>query len=187
MKQNLTALNPEQANGKEKELFELIKSNMWVVPNILKTMANAPHVVEAYLGFSQQLKKSSLDPKLVELIALYVATLNQCDYCVSAHSYVAQIMEISTETTVNTRLGKASDPKIQALLSFVKAVVTKRGRVEADEVAALQDTGYAQAEIVEVAAVIGINLFTNYFSFIANLENDFPPVEKIEETLNSSI
>jgi uncharacterized peroxidase-related enzyme len=180
MEENLTAINPEDAKGKEKELFDLIKNKMGLVPNILKTMANAPNVLEAYLGFSAQLQKAYLHPTQTELIALYVASLNQCDYCISAHSYVGSLLNVSSEDLSKARAGKASDPQMQAILSFVEAVIIKRGKVDGDDVNSLKTAGFTEAQIVEISAVIGINMFTNYFNFIAKLENDFPLIEKNE-------
>jgi len=61
-----------------------------VVPNMFKALANAPELV---LGIAALLKplmaEGALKGWYKELIATRVALLNQCDYCVSAHRFLA--------------------------------------------------------------------------------------------------
>lgn len=51
-----------------------------------------------------------------------------------------------------------------------------RGQLAASEVDALRATGYSDGDIAELVAVIGINMFTNYFNHIAGTDIDFPIV-----------
>jgi alkylhydroperoxidase family enzyme len=40
----------------------------------------------------------------------------------------------------------------------------------------LRNAGVSDAEIVEILAHVGLNLFTNYFNHVADTEIDFPLV-----------
>ena len=84
----LKALNPDEATGKSKELFDVVKSKMGSIPNMTRTMANSSAVLNGYLGFSSALSSASIGSKLSELIALTVANQNECDYCNAAHSFI---------------------------------------------------------------------------------------------------
>ncbi|MFC3157232.1 hypothetical protein ACFOEQ_00920 [Chryseobacterium arachidis] len=56
----IKALNPEETTGKTKELFDIVKSKMGMVPNMMRTLGNSPAVLNAYLGFNAGLNYSSL-------------------------------------------------------------------------------------------------------------------------------
>ena len=72
-------ISPESATGKLKELFDAVKKNLGLVPNMTRAMANSPAVLEGYLGLSSALGKGSLPAKIREQIALAVGQANECD------------------------------------------------------------------------------------------------------------
>ena len=45
-------INYEQSTGKAKDLLDAVKAKLGMTPNMMKTMANSPAVLEAYLNFS---------------------------------------------------------------------------------------------------------------------------------------
>jgi hypothetical protein len=59
----LTALNPDQATGKVKDLFTAIQGKLGVVPNMMRTMGNSPAFLESYLNLSGALGGGSLSAK----------------------------------------------------------------------------------------------------------------------------
>jgi len=71
-------------------LYDKLYADRGVVPNMFKALANAPELV---LGIAALLKplmgEGALRGWYKELIATRVATLNRCEYCISAHSYLA--------------------------------------------------------------------------------------------------
>lgn len=56
-------VNHEQSTGKAKELLDAVKSKFGMTPNMMKTMAQSPAVLEAYLNFGGALG-STLNPGL---------------------------------------------------------------------------------------------------------------------------
>jgi hypothetical protein len=46
----LHPVSPSNATGKEKELLDVVKSKLGIVPNMTRVMAASPVVLEAYLG-----------------------------------------------------------------------------------------------------------------------------------------
>ena len=59
-------LDPNHAEGKAKELLSAVEAKMGSAPNILKTMAQAPAVLQSYLNFSGALREGILDSQLQE-------------------------------------------------------------------------------------------------------------------------
>lgn len=84
----LIALDPTQATGKVRELLAQVQAQLGMVPNMMRTMANSPAMLEGYLSFSNTLAGGVLSPQLREQIALAVAEINSCEYCLSAHTTI---------------------------------------------------------------------------------------------------
>ena len=174
----LKALNPDQATGKTKELFNIIQSKLGVVPNMMRTMGNSPQLLEGYLHFGNALSIGSIGAKTGELIALTVAETNLCNYCLSVHTYLGlNLFRMDAATLDAARDANSTAPKIEGVLRFAKALVTKGGLVSDDDVQAVKDAGATEGEIGEIVGHVAINILTNYFNNTAKTEIDFPVVE----------
>ena len=103
-----------------------------------------------------------------------VAEINGCSYSLSAHQVLAQRLGLSEEEIRLTRKATALDPQTRAMLRFIQAVVLQRGEISRDELQALRTAGFIDAQIVEIIAGIGLNIFTNYFNLLAKTQVDFP-------------
>lgn len=173
----LTALNPDTASGKTKELFNAVQGKLGVVPNMMRTMGNSPALLNGYLQLSGALSGGSLGAKTGELLALAVAESNSCDYCLSAHTFIgANLIKIDAQTLTSSREGNAADAKTQAILQFAKTLLSKNGHVTNEDVDAVKAAGLTDGEIGEVIGHVGLNILTNYFNNTAETEIDFPPV-----------
>ena len=173
----LKAINPADATGKTKELFNAVEGKLGMVPNMMRTMGNSSAVLEGYLNFSGALSHGTLTAKTGELIALAVAESNACNYCLAAHSYIGEnLAKIDTNALEAARSGKSTDAKTTAILQFSKTLVSKGGLVNDADVTSAKNAGVTEAEIAEVVAHVALNILTNYFNNTANTEIDFPVV-----------
>lgn len=176
----LTALNPEEVTGKTKDLFNAVQAKLGVVPNMMRTMGNSPAVLEGYLNLSGALSHGKLSAKTGELIALAVSESNSCDYCLAAHTFIGEkLVKADPEVLHNARTGNSADEKTAGILQFAKALISKNGLVNDQDVAAVRNAGASDAEISEIIAHVGLNVFTNYFNNTANTEIDFPVVQAV--------
>ena len=75
----LEPLSDEQAAAAAKATLEKLHAKLKMVPNIFRTMAHAPGVLDATLAFSATFQ-SGLDPKLRELAYLKASLINECHY-----------------------------------------------------------------------------------------------------------
>jgi uncharacterized peroxidase-related enzyme len=151
-----------------------------MVPNLAKQLANAPSALKAYLGFGAALSEGRLTGKLREQIAVAVANVNHCDYCLSAHNVLGSLQGLTKPELEAAQFGESSDKKDAAILSFAVKVVQQRGHLPVDDVEELRGAGVSDQEIVEVIATVAVNIFTNYFNHIAGTEIDFPVVNAAE-------
>jgi uncharacterized peroxidase-related enzyme len=164
------------ANSKTQELLGAVEKKLGIVPNLIATMAQSPAVAQAYLGFSQALSGGSLPAGLREQIALTVGEANQCDYCVSAHTFLGSKAGLSESEMLDARHGTASDEKTHAALAFARKIVEDRGHVNDEDVEEVRNAGYTEGEIAEIVANVTLSIFTNYFNHVAETEVDFPLV-----------
>jgi uncharacterized peroxidase-related enzyme len=170
----IEAIAPEKATGKAKNLLDAVSAKLGMVPNIARTMANAPAVLEGYLGFSGALAKGTLSAKVREQIALTVAQRNRCDYCLAAHSTVGKMVGLTEEQILDSRHGKAIDSKTDAVLRLAGLLVDNQGRISDRELEEARAAGLNDATIAEIVATVALNIFTNYFNHVADPEIDFP-------------
>ncbi len=173
----LTVIDPDQADGKAKELLGRVQRSLGVTPNMMRAMAASPAVLDAYLTFSGALAKGSLGPAVREQIALLAAAENACDYCAAAHTVLGARAGLGDDDLRAGLTGQASDPKVQAALEFARAVVREKGFVSDAELQAVRAAGYDDGQIGEIVANVALNVFTNYFNSVGETELDFPAVE----------
>lgn len=156
------------------DILNGVKKKMGKVPNIIGTMANSPAVAKSYLNFSGAMAESSLPAELREQVALTVGQTNNCNYCISAHSYLGHAAGLSDDQVLAARKGQADDPKRAAGLAFAKQVVDKQGFVSDGDMTEVREAGYSDQEIAELVALVALNIFTNYFNHVTDPEIDFP-------------
>lgn len=181
----IQAIAPESASGKAKELLNAVNGKLGMVPNMARTMANAPSVLDGYLAFSGSLAKGTLSAKLREQIALTVAERNRCEYCLAAHSTIGKMVGLSEEQILDSRQAKAIDSKTEALLRFATRLVDNRGRISDNELNELRNLGVEDSTIAEVIANVALNIFTNYFNHVSEPDIDFPKVDLLSTETES--
>ena len=163
-------------NDSVRKNFDAIQKQLGTVPNMMRTMAQSSSVLDAYLGFGAALRTGRLPVSLHEQIALAVAEINSCDYCLSAHTALGRGAGLSNDELTASREARAVDPKAAAALKFARAVVERRGDVRDQDLAVVRAAGYTDGDIAEIIAHVALNVFTNYFNRAAHTEIDFPLV-----------
>lgn len=177
--ERIKAIAAEEATGKARELLVGVQKKLGMTPNMMRTMAHSPAVLEAYLRFSSSLGGGSLPAKLREQIALAVGEANGCRYCLAAHSALGQMAGLSQEEILDSRQGESSESKSRIALKFARKLVTERGRVDDHELAQVRKAGFSDGDIGEIVANVALNLFTNYFNHVADPQVDFPAVSPL--------
>jgi AhpD family alkylhydroperoxidase len=144
--------------------------------NIFRGMANSHAVLDAYLKLSGALNHTKLDAKTREAIALAVGQANECEYCVSAHTFLGKKAGLSDENVMDARRGKASDAKTDGAVKLARRLSETRGNASDADLSAARAAGLDDGEIAEVVALTALNLFTNYFNHVNQTEVDVPKV-----------
>ncbi len=184
--QRISKVNPAEATGKAKQLLDGVQAKLGMTPNLMKTLAAGPAALEAYLSFGAALGTGHLDAKFREQIALAVAQANSCEYCLSAHSAIGEMVGLKTEEIAASREAHSADAKRDAGLQFVQALVVQRGVVSDQALAQVKAAGFSDGDIAEIVANVAINIFTNYFNHVARTDVDFPRVAVALETASAA-
>ncbi|WP_046158698.1 carboxymuconolactone decarboxylase family protein [Chromobacterium vaccinii] len=159
-------------------LLAAVQQQLGMVPNLMKLLAHSPAALEGYLSLNGALAKGRLDAALRERIALAVAEFNGCDYCLSAHSYLAKhVAKLGDDEIAAARDFASADAKQAAALRFALNVAEQRGSVADAELATLRDAGFDEAETLEIVLTVALNILTNYVNNAAATAVDFPLVQ----------
>lgn len=168
----------EAAPAGAQPFLEGAKKQLGSVPNLFRVIANSPAALEGYFGLNGALAKGTLDAKTRGRIALAVAEINGCGYCLSAHTYLGKnLAKLDDAEMTANRSGTSNDLKADAAVRFAAKVVRERGHVSDADVAAVKLAGYDDAQIVEIVAHVALNTLTNYINEVTKTEIDFPVVK----------
>jgi AhpD family alkylhydroperoxidase len=104
-----TPASIEASPAAAQPLLQAVKKQLGVVPNLFRLLGNSPAALEGYLGLNGALAKGALEAPTRERIALAVAEVNGCGYCLSAHSYLGKnLAKLSDEEMAINRDGSGS-------------------------------------------------------------------------------
>jgi len=173
----IAQLDPTQATGRTKQLFDALQAKLGTLPNIFRVLGNAPAALEAYLNFSGALADASFSAKLREQIALTVASSNLCSYCLSVHAFIGTRAGLSEREIADAGHATATIAKTDAILKLARNIVVQRGEVSDSDLEQARASGLTDGEIVETVANVALNIFTNYLNHVARTVVDFPEAE----------
>lgn len=167
----------DAAPSASRPLLEAVKKQLGVVPNLFRLVSNSPAALEGYLGLMGALSKGKLPAPTRERIALAVAEINGCSYCLSAHSYLGRnLAKLDDAEITANRSGGSNDPKADAAVRFAVKVARERGHVGENDVRAVKAAGYDDGQVIEIVLHVALNTWTNYINEVAKTEIDFPVV-----------
>jgi uncharacterized peroxidase-related enzyme len=173
-----TPVTIETAPVASQPLLRAVERQLGIVPNLFRLVANSPAALEGYLSLSGALNKGELPDATRERIALAVAEVNGCDYCLSAHTYLGRnVAKLDDAEITANRSGASNDINADAAVRFAVKVALLRGHVAAEDFAAVKAAGYTDAQVIEIVQHVALNTWTNYINSVAQTEIDFPVIK----------
>lgn len=159
-------------------LFDTLKNSLGMVPNLYATLAHSETALGNYLAL--QNAKSSIQGKAREVVNLVVSQVNQCEYCLAAHTVIGGMLGLTPEQIIEIRQGRASfDPKLDVLARLVRNIATQRGHADPALVDAFLAAGWTPGHLVDAIVVIGDKTVTNYLHGTTKVPVDFPPAPAV--------
>lgn len=167
----------EAAPKESRPFLEAVSKKLGSVPNLFRLVSNSPKALQGYLSLSEELAKGKIPMAIRERIALAVAEVNGCSYCLSAHTYLAKnLAKLDEEEIKLNRDGSSQDPKAAAAVRFAAKVTSERGHVSEEDLQAVKQAGYSEEQIIEIVLHVALNTWTNYINEVAKTDIDFPVV-----------
>ncbi|RYU62524.1 carboxymuconolactone decarboxylase family protein [Methylolobus aquaticus] len=155
----------EDAEPRAKAALESVQASLKFVPNMYRVMANAPGLLDTYLhGYALFREGSGFTPAEQEVVFLTISRDNGCEYCVAAHSFVADTMsKVPPAVTDAIRDGRLiPDEKLSALSTFASLMLETRGRPGQHDVETFLAAGYTERHILEIILAISVKTLSNY-------------------------
>ncbi len=165
----LAAQTIDSAPDGARQILEGAKARMGMVPNMYGRMANLPGLLTTYAHGSEAFRgQGGFTPAEQEVVLLVISRENGCDYCVGAHSMIAEKMsKVPPQALEAIRAGKAiADPKLAALAAFTQAMVEKRGNPSPEDAAAFLKAGFTEQHILAIILAISVKTISNYANHV---------------------
>jgi AhpD family alkylhydroperoxidase len=166
------AHTPDTATGKAADLLGDIIIRTGSAGSMVRTMAGSPSVLGGYLELSKAVKRSRLDRATTERISLAVQARLGCALCLEAHAAGARAAGVSDSEIALAKQGTSADPVIAAVVAYGHQVDTAPASVTPETIDELRRLGYRDRDLLDVVALVALNVLTGTFNLIAGLEPD---------------
>ena len=183
----------DSAPAASQEALEGARRAFGFVPNLLGVLAASPAALRAYLRVGEAFNASSFTDVERQVVLLSVSAEHECQYCMAAHSAAATAAKMPRDVLDALRSGESiRDARRETLRRTTRTLVTSRGRLREDELAAFLEAGFTTAQLLEVIAGIAQKTISNYTNHVAETPLDRPfekfawaPADVAPETLRS--
>jgi uncharacterized peroxidase-related enzyme len=163
-------------------IFDTLKKKLGKVPNLYASMAYSKNGLGTYLAL--QGAPSSLTSKEKEIVNLVTSQVNDCEYCLAAHTTIGKMNGFTDEQILEIRSGAVSfDDKYNALAALVKSFVKNAGKVSEAAVNNFFEAGYTNENLVDTIILIGDKTITNYLYAAVKVPVDFPAAPALAATV----
>jgi uncharacterized peroxidase-related enzyme len=160
----------EAATGKLKKLYERVTGPNNNVDNIMMAHSLRPHSMEGHMALYKNVLHHTGNkiPKwFLEVLGVWVSSLNNCDYCVEHHFAGLQRLLADADRGQAIRAAiEARDPAVapldmaqQAAMQYARKLTEAPANLVEADIEALRQVGYDDGEILE------INQVSAYFSY----------------------
>ncbi len=168
----------ETAPDDSKPLLEDSVKAFGMIPNLHATMAEAPGLLEGYKVLHGLFQNSSFNADELTVVWQTINVEHECHYCVPAHTFIANSMNVDPALTEALRNRTAMpNEKLQVLHDTTLAMVRSRGRLTEAETEAFYAAGYENRQLLEIILGLSQKVMSNYVNHVAKTPVD-PPFEK---------
>lgn len=165
----------ETAEPRARALLESTQTNLGFVPNMYTYMGVQPSVLAGYMQtYGDFRENSGFAPAEQEVVFLTISRTNGCDYCMAAHSMIADKKSgVPADVLSALRAGEElPDAKLAALSRFVETMVVSRGNPGKEAVDIFLAAGYEQKHVLGIVVAIACKTFSNYVNHLAGTPVD---------------
>jgi uncharacterized peroxidase-related enzyme len=183
---------PEAATGDLALAYEAFKESLGApaVPVVVQLSSIRPDLTSLLAALHGALfRGGELSRKAKEAISTYVSALNNCPYCISAHTLLMQLHGASAEQVDAARRGDISaftdDDDIARVLALAEKITRHAYKVTDGDIEVLRTAGWSDEKILEaVWVVVFFNLVNRLADTFGIAEAEFEAeLERARELL----
>lgn len=142
-------------------------------PNVFPAFAYRPSHFRAFFEYHDALvDHTELDRHEIEMIVVTVSGVNDCLYCVVAHGALVRIYAadpmLADQLATNYRSADLSD-RHQEMLAFAVKLTEEPGRIDDDDLDALEAVGFSRKAIWDIASVTAFYNLSNRMATVADM------------------
>lgn len=169
-------LQGDQVPAGSRPFLEKVKKGLGFIPNLFAAFSNSPILLEGYLALDAVYSKATLSPAERQLVLLTASVVNECAYCIAAHSTVAKgMLKVPGAVVAAVRAGQpVADAKLNALVNLTRELVQGRGHVAPETIQSFLKAGYRNEQIGEVLLGVALKTISNYTHHLSPVEIDAP-------------
>jgi alkylhydroperoxidase family enzyme len=131
-------------------------------------MASSPSLVNGFVGTFGQFHGSAFTGAERQVLLLTNAVTNKSAWAVAFHSTLALGEGVDEGDVERIRRGELpSEPRLAALSALTRSLIEQRGHVGDDDVDRFVGAGFADEQVLDVVAGIGVSTMANYTGNIA--------------------
>lgn len=169
----------EEVNATNQGIFDNLEKQLGFVPNLFATYAHSSNALKNYLDFAGA--PSSLKAKEKEAINLAVSQVNNCEYCLAAHTAIGKMSGFNDDQILELRQGKASfDTKLDALASLAKNITENRGNTNSTVLENFFNAGWTKENLIDTISLVGDKTISNYINNTTKVAVDFPAAPSLK-------
>ncbi|SHG74559.1 carboxymuconolactone decarboxylase family protein [Winogradskyella jejuensis] len=169
----------EDVSENNQVIFDNLTKALGFVPNLYATYANSDTALENYLNFANA--QTSLSAKEKEVVNLAVSQVNNCIYCLSAHTAIGKMNGFTDEQILELRTGYSSvNNKLNALAKLAKNITENRGNTDDAVLENFFNAGYTKANLIDAISLVGDKTISNYIHSTTKIPVDFPVAQPLE-------
>ena len=158
----------ETAPAEARPALEGALKQFGFVPTMMAKFAEAPLLLQAYQMAAGLFDKTSFTPAERLVVVLTASFENDCDFCMSAHSWGAAHQGQDPDLIAALRAGTVlANANLEALHAFVQAVVVKHGFVPQAQLQAFFAAGFTPRQGLEAILDVATKVMTNYTNALA--------------------
>ena len=162
---NLHPVDHASALGQQKDMLDLALKQVGFIPNMYANMVNAPAVLSTYLhGYGLFRGESGFKADEQEVVFLAISQVNGCDYCMAAHSMIADKMSgVPADVLRAIRAGnQIPDARLAALHAVATEMVLSHGQPQPGTVQTFLDAGFQERDLLYIVLAIAVKTLSNF-------------------------
>jgi uncharacterized peroxidase-related enzyme len=175
----------EQTTEAAHPVFDYYQNAIGFVPNLFATIGLSGNALSSYFAFQQAQAKGTFKAKEREAIFLAVSEVNQCSYCLSAHTALGKMNGYSEEETVQLRNGTIADKILNVITRLAASIAKERGRADEMLVEEFYALGYDDTALIDLIALVADKTFANFVHNLTKIPIDFPVVKPLRAFISS--